>query len=62
MSLPCIEARGASDEDDESRRAHGARRDRHEDEDIRGDLQTPAHNINRPEMGPMNGDHFRFHS
>lgn len=34
------------------------RRDGRENEDISGDFQTPDHNINRPEMGPMNGDHF----
>ena len=34
------------------------RRDGRENEDISGDFQTPDHNINRPEIGPMIGDHF----
>jgi hypothetical protein len=34
------------------------RQTRHENEDISGDFQTPDHNINRPEIGPMIGDHF----
>jgi hypothetical protein len=36
------------------------RRDRHEDDGISGDFQTPDHHINRPEMGPMIGDHFNL--
>ena len=36
------------------------RRTRHENEDISGDFQTPDHNINRLEIGPMIGDHFRY--
>jgi len=35
-----------------------ALRNRHENEDISGGFQTPDHNINRPTIGPMNGDHF----
>ena len=57
---PCIEAREADNDHKEPRRAHGARRDRHEDEDISGGFLNPDLIINRPEMGPMNGDHFRL--
>ena len=34
------------------------RRNRYENEDISRDFLTPDHNMNRPEIGPMIGDHF----